>query len=176
MANKILCFQFYQKTSNVICILKKNLLLHLYMILKCMCVKLFAMLMRMNLRWHSFQPKLLECFDWNTNVKESMKNLLKCPTRIYSEFEQIFQWAILHPKWSCRKKDMMVWLSCSLTPKIPCTFFTEPCSFWHTWKNQFFKKIKVWEFKELTVGSWSYLVENQPQNISTPHSMVSKRL
>jgi hypothetical protein len=24
---------------------------------------------------YSHRPKLLECFDWNTNIKESMKNL-----------------------------------------------------------------------------------------------------
>jgi hypothetical protein len=28
---------------------------------------------------YSFRPKLLECFDWNTNIKESMRNLWKTP-------------------------------------------------------------------------------------------------
>jgi hypothetical protein len=31
---------------------------------------------------YSLRPKLLECFDWNTNIKESMRNLWKRPTRI----------------------------------------------------------------------------------------------
>jgi hypothetical protein len=31
---------------------------------------------------YSLHPKLLECFDWNTNIKESMRNLWKRPTRI----------------------------------------------------------------------------------------------
>jgi hypothetical protein len=33
------------------------------------------------------------------------------------------------------------------------------------------QKIKEWEFKEVTVGSWSYLVGNQPQKFVAPHSM-----
>jgi hypothetical protein len=33
------------------------------------------------------------------------------------------------------------------------------------------QKIKVWEFEDLIVGSWNYLVENQLQKISAPHSM-----
>jgi hypothetical protein len=32
------------------------------------------------------------------------------------------------------------------------------------------QKTKVWEFKEVTIGSWRYLVGNQPQKISAPHS------
>jgi hypothetical protein len=39
---------------------------------------------------YSLHPKLLEYFDWNANIKESMRNLLKHPTKIYSEFEQTF--------------------------------------------------------------------------------------
>jgi hypothetical protein len=35
---------------------------------------------------------------------------------------------------------------------------------------------KVWELEEVTVGSWSYLVEHQPQKITPPHSMGSRRL
>jgi hypothetical protein len=31
-------------------------------------------------------------------------------------------------------------------------------------------------FKEVTVGSSSYLVVDQPQNIATPHSMGARRL
>jgi hypothetical protein len=31
---------------------------------------------------YSLHPKLLECFDWNTYIKESVKNLWKRPTRI----------------------------------------------------------------------------------------------
>jgi hypothetical protein len=38
------------------------------------------------------------------------------------------------------------------------------------------QKIKVWEFKKITVGSQSYLVRNQPQTIAAPHSMRSRRL
>jgi hypothetical protein len=38
------------------------------------------------------------------------------------------------------------------------------------------QKIKVWEFKEVTVGSWSYLVVDQPQKIAAPHSMGVRRL
>jgi hypothetical protein len=38
------------------------------------------------------------------------------------------------------------------------------------------QKIKVWEFKEVTVGSWSYLVVDQPQKIAAPHSMGARRL
>jgi hypothetical protein len=35
---------------------------------------------------------------------------------------------------------------------------------------------KVWEFEEVTVGSWSYSVEHQPSKITAPHSMRSRRL
>jgi hypothetical protein len=38
------------------------------------------------------------------------------------------------------------------------------------------QKIKVWESKEVTVGSWSYLVGNKPKKSLVPHSMGSKRL
>jgi hypothetical protein len=38
------------------------------------------------------------------------------------------------------------------------------------------QKIKVWEFKEVTVGSWSYFVVDQAQKIAAPHSMGAKRL
>jgi hypothetical protein len=33
------------------------------------------------------------------------------------------------------------------------------------------QKIKAWEFKEVSIGSQSYLVGNQPQKLSAPHSM-----
>jgi hypothetical protein len=36
----------------------------------------------MTLDYYSLHPKLLECFDWNTNIKEFVRNLQKCPTRI----------------------------------------------------------------------------------------------
>jgi hypothetical protein len=39
-----------------------------------------------------------------------------------------------------------------------------------------FPKIIVWEFKEVTIGSSSYLIGNQPQKITAPHSMGSRRL
>jgi hypothetical protein len=38
------------------------------------------------------------------------------------------------------------------------------------------QKIKVWELKEVTIGSWSYLVVDQPQKITAPHSMGARRL
>jgi hypothetical protein len=38
------------------------------------------------------------------------------------------------------------------------------------------QKLKIWEFKEVIVGSWSYLVVDQPQKIAAPHSMGSTRL
>jgi hypothetical protein len=38
------------------------------------------------------------------------------------------------------------------------------------------QKIKVWEFEEVTIGSWSYLVVDQPQKIATPHSREARRL
>jgi hypothetical protein len=38
------------------------------------------------------------------------------------------------------------------------------------------QKIKVREFKEVAVGSRGYLVVDQPQKISAPHSMGSMRL
>jgi hypothetical protein len=31
---------------------------------------------------YSLRSKLLECFDWNKNVKESVRNLQNCPTRM----------------------------------------------------------------------------------------------
>jgi hypothetical protein len=38
------------------------------------------------------------------------------------------------------------------------------------------QKIKGWEFKEVTVGSWSYPFVVQPQKIAAPHSMGARRL
>jgi hypothetical protein len=35
-----------------------------------------------------------------------------------------------------------------------------------TEKINFKKKLNLLEFKEVTIGSWSYLVENQPQKIA----------
>jgi hypothetical protein len=34
--------------------------------------------------------QITRVFDWNANIKESMRNLLKHPTKIYYEFEQTF--------------------------------------------------------------------------------------
>jgi hypothetical protein len=31
---------------------------------------------------YSFGPKLFKYFDWNTNIRESMRNLLKFPTKV----------------------------------------------------------------------------------------------
>jgi hypothetical protein len=39
-----------------------------------------------------------------------------------------------------------------------------------------FSKIKVWDLKKVTVGSWSYFVEDQLQKIAAPHSLGSMRL
>jgi hypothetical protein len=39
-----------------------------------------------------------------------------------------------------------------------------------------FSKNKKWDLKKVTIGSWSYLVGNQPQKIAAPHSMGSMRL
>jgi hypothetical protein len=39
-----------------------------------------------------------------------------------------------------------------------------------------FSKNKVWDLKKVTVGSWSYLVIDQPQKIAAPHSMGARRL
>jgi hypothetical protein len=44
------------------------------------------------------------------------------------------------------------------------------------WKINFSKKIIVWEFKEITIGSWSYHVVDQPQKNVAHHSMGSRRL
>jgi hypothetical protein len=38
------------------------------------------------------------------------------------------------------------------------------------------QKLKIWEFKEVTIGSWSYLVINQPQKFAAPHSIGARRL
>ena len=62
-----------------------------------------------------------------------------------------------------------------LIPKTPCVFFTKICSFWHGWKNQFLKIIRIWKFKAITVGSWNYLVVNHTQKIVALHSMGSTR-
>jgi hypothetical protein len=39
-----------------------------------------------------------------------------------------------------------------------------------------FSKKMIREFKEVTIGSWSYLIGNQPQKIAAPHSMGSRDL
>jgi hypothetical protein len=39
-----------------------------------------------------------------------------------------------------------------------------------------FSKNKIWDFKKVIVGSWSYLVVDQPQKIVAPHSLGSMRL
>jgi hypothetical protein len=38
------------------------------------------------------------------------------------------------------------------------------------------EKIKIWEFKKVTIGSWSYLVGNQPQKIVALHSTISRKI
>jgi hypothetical protein len=37
-------------------------------------------------------------------------------------------------------------------------------------------RVKVQKFKEVTIRSWRYFVENQPQKIAASHSMGSRRL
>jgi hypothetical protein len=39
-----------------------------------------------------------------------------------------------------------------------------------------FSKIKVWDFNEVIVGSWSYPIRNQPQKGAAPHSIEPRRL
>jgi hypothetical protein len=39
-----------------------------------------------------------------------------------------------------------------------------------------FSKIKLWDLKKVTIGSWGCLVGDQPQNFLTPHSLGSMRL
>jgi hypothetical protein len=36
--------------------------------------------------------------------------------------------------------------------------------------------MKVWDLKKVTLGSWNYLVEDQPQKIAALHSLGSMRL
>jgi hypothetical protein len=43
-------------------------------------------------------------------------------------------------------------------------------------KTNFSKNKGYWEFKEVIVGSWSYLVGHQPRKIVVPYSMGSMRL
>jgi hypothetical protein len=62
-----------------------------------------------------------------------------------------------------------------LTPKIPCVFLPNFAVFDIVGKINFSKK-NVWEFKEVIVGSWSYLVVDQPQKIAALHSMGARRL
>jgi hypothetical protein len=50
-----------------------------------------------------------------------------------------------------------------LTPKIPSVFLP-------------IFAISEWNLEEVTIGSWSYLVEHQSPKITAPHSMGSKRL
>ena len=57
-----------------------------------------------------------------------------------------------------------------LTPKVSCVFFTKLSSFW---KNQIILKLSLLEFKEVTIGSWSYVVENQPPKITAPFRVGS---
>jgi hypothetical protein len=68
------------------------------------------------------------------------------------------------------------WLLKTLTPKIPSVFLFNSCSFWPSWRNPFLYPKKVRELEEVTVGSWSYLVEHQPPKITAPHSMGFRRL
>jgi hypothetical protein len=42
-------------------------------------------------------------------------------------------------------------------------------------KTNFYKN-KVWKFKEVLIGSWSYLVLDQLQKIVAPRSMQARRL
>ena len=57
----------------------------------------------------------------------------------------VYQWANkefeplnLGQHWRLKPQNSTI--DIDLTPKIPCGFFTKLCSFWPSWKNQFFKK------------------------------------
>jgi len=59
-------------------------------------------------------PLIIDTFDGNKNIRESMRNFQKCLTRTKSKFESVFQWAILYQKRGFQSKDLMVWLDYSL--------------------------------------------------------------
>jgi hypothetical protein len=63
-----------------------------------------------------------------------------------------------------------------LTPKIPSVFFYQFLQFLTYLEESISLPKKVWELEEVTIGSWSYLVEHQPPKITAPHSMGSRRL
>jgi hypothetical protein len=68
-----------------------------------------------------------------------------------------------------------VWNVTFLTPKIPSVFL--PISAVSDLLGGIhFSTKKKWELEEVTVGSWSYLVEHQPPKIIAPHSMGFRRL
>jgi hypothetical protein len=69
----------------------------------------------------------------------------------------------------------MWWKRRWLIPKIPCVFSPNFAVFDIVGKINS-QKIKVWELEEVTIESWSYLVVDQPQKISAPHSLGSRRL
>jgi hypothetical protein len=74
---------------------------------------------------YSLCPKLLEYFDWKTNIKESVRNLWKCPT---SSFEQTFKWAILHPKYSCQYfHKIEIWKQCN---RKQSSFYLKSTELW----------------------------------------------
>jgi hypothetical protein len=64
----------------------------------------------------------------------------------------------------------------TLTFKIPCVFFYQTLQLLTKLEKSISQKIKVWKFEEVTIGSWSYLTENQPQKIAAAQSMGSMRL
>jgi hypothetical protein len=71
-------------------------------------------------------------------------------------------------KWLLSKTS---WLVLWLTPKIPVILWPNSRVF-----DIVGKIIKVCKFKEVTIGSGSYLVASQPQKNSAPHSMGSRKL
>jgi hypothetical protein len=60
-------------------------------------------------------------------LRKSVKNLQKCPIKIWSRFESTFQWAILYPKWSWQSKNMKVWSSRSLIFMSNCHIHAPKC-------------------------------------------------
>jgi hypothetical protein len=124
--------------------------------------------------WYTLQDPFLPCpryiyslwtpayatWPWITS---SMLNLL---TQVTPNEITTFnlRWLLLIWVVDCKLTLQWIYLifyiKMFLTPKIPCAFFTKLCSFWHSWKKSISQKTKLWDFKEVSVGSWSYLVVN----------------
>jgi len=62
------------------------------------------------------------------------------------------------------------------TPRNSFYFFNQFLQFLTFLEESISLLEKVWELEEVTGGPWSYLVEHQPPQITTPHSRGSRRL